>query len=93
MNLGQPVATNFSMEIVSAREHGLLNSLMHLAWTGSWALSTSFGGALIEKHGYELPFYLTIGLYTLSALLYYVFFHGYEEKRGNVFIINNGLNK
>ena len=93
MNLGQPVATNFSMEIVSEREQGLLNSLMHLAWTGSWALSTSFGGALIEKHGYELPFYLTIGLYILSASLYYLFFHGYEEKKGHVFVINNGVNK
>lgn len=87
MNLGQPVASNFSLELVSRQEHGLVNSLLFMAWTGSWTISTSVGGILIERYGYEIPMIITASLYTLSALLYFAFFRKDEFKENGVFVI------
>jgi predicted MFS family arabinose efflux permease len=93
MNMGQPVSTNFSMEVVSEREQGLVNALMMLAWTGSWTFSTSFGGSLIESHGYELPMMITIFLYVLASVLYYIFFRKAETKENGLYVVNvDGLN-
>ncbi len=93
MNMGQPVSTNFSMEVVTEKEQGLVNALMMLAWTGSWTFSTSFGGTLIEKHGYELPMLITIALYVLASVLYYIFFRKAETKENGLYVVNfSGLN-
>jgi len=80
MNLGQPIGTNFSMEMVGKSEHALVNALLMLAWTSSWMISTVIGGRLIEKYGYTLPLMITVGLYILSSILYYIFFRNSELK-------------
>ncbi len=90
MNMGQPVSTNFSMEIVTEKEQGLVNALLMLAWTGSWTLSTNIGGALIEKHGYEIPMLIAITLYMASAISYYVFFRKSETKENGLYVVNAG---
>ncbi len=82
MNLGQPIGTNFSMEMVGKSEHALINALLMLAWTSSWMFSTAIGGRLIEIHGYTLPLMITVGLYLLSSILYYIFFRKSERKTG-----------
>ncbi len=88
MNLGQPIGTNFSMEVVSESEHALVNAMLMLAWTGSWMVSASVGGWLIEKYGYSLPFMITIVLYILSSLLYYLYFRNYERRTDSGFAID-----
>jgi MFS family permease len=86
MNMAQPIGTNFGMEMVSRSEHALVNALMTLAWTSSWMISTAIGGELIEKHGYTLPLLIAVGLYIVSAVLYYTFFRKSEKKAGGEFI-------
>ncbi len=82
MNLGQPIGSNFSMEMVGKSEHALVNALLMLAWTSSWMFSTAIGGRLIEGYGYTLPLMITVGLYLLSSILYYIFFRKSEKKTG-----------
>lgn len=88
MNLGQPIGTNFGMEVVSESEHALVNALLMLAWTGSWMISASVGGWLIEKYGYTPPFMITIILYILSSVLYYLYFRRYERKTDSGFAVD-----
>ncbi len=82
MNLGNPIGRNFSMEMVTRTEQALVNALLMLGWTSSWMISTAFGGALIERHGYTLPMLITVALYITSSVLYYMFFRDSEVKNG-----------
>jgi MFS family permease len=81
MNMGQPISTNFAMEKVKEKEQALTNALLMLSWTGSWAVSANWGGKLIKAYGFTLPLLITIGLYVISSVLYYLFFSS-EEDRG-----------
>lgn len=79
MNMGQPVGTNFAMEMVPKSHHGLMNALLMFAWTSSWMVSTRIGGVVIEKYGYTISLLVAIVLYVVSALAYFVFFRKSEK--------------
>jgi len=79
MNMAQPVSNTFAMEAVPVEHQGLVNSLITVAWTGSWAISTSIGGAVIEHSGFVPSFWLAIGLYVVSAIFYFLFFAKHER--------------
>lgn len=91
MNMAQPVSTTFAMEAVAEEDHGLINSLATIAWTGSWAISAQIGGIIIEKHGFVPSFLLAIVLYAASAVLYYSFFSKSERSgTGKISAISPG---
>lgn len=79
MNLGQPIGTNFAMEMVPKSHHGLMNALLMFAWTSSWMISTRVGGAVIEHYGYTISLLVAVVLYVISALSYYLFFRKSES--------------
>jgi MFS family permease len=81
MNMNQPLSANFAMESVRKEEHAVTNSLLLVAWTGSWALSVRIGGILIERYSYTPSFIIAIVLYVLSSVLYYYFFKNIEAER------------
>jgi MFS family permease len=87
MNMGQPIGTNFAMEMVPEKAHALANSLMMIAWTSSWAVSTRLGGWVIEHHGYTPSFLITIGFYMASSFLYYYYFSKSEAREGKTYRI------
>ncbi|SYZ73250.1 putative permease (Major facilitator superfamily) [Candidatus Zixiibacteriota bacterium] len=87
MNMAQPLGSNLSMELVSKAEHALVNALLTLAWTGSWMISTAIGGHLIDRYGYTLPLLIAVGLYIISAILYYLFFRGTERNAGRGYMV------
>lgn len=87
MNLGQPIGTNFGMEMVGESEQAFVNALLMFGWNSSWMLSAIIGGRLIEAHGYTLPLMITAGLYMLSSILYYIFFKRSERKTDNGFMV------
>jgi MFS family permease len=78
MNMSHPIATNFAMEIVDEDQQAITNSFLMLAWEGSWAISTNAGGQLIESFGFTLPMLITVSLYVVSSLLYYMFFRKHQ---------------
>jgi len=88
MNMGQPIGTNFAMEMVPKDMHGLTNSITMIAWTSSWAISTQSGGWVIEHYGYAPSFLITVGFYVASAVLYYYYFSKSETKTGHTYQIN-----
>jgi len=88
MNMGQPIGTNFAMEMVTEEVHALVNSLTMIAWTSSWAVSTQLGGWVIEHHGYTPSFLITIGFYMASAFLYYYYFSKSETRDGRAYRIH-----
>ena len=81
MNMGQPISTNFAMEKVKEKEQALTNALLMLSWTGSWAVSANLGGKLIEAYSFTPPLLITVGLYMLSSVLYYIFFSSEEDTK------------
>ena len=87
MNMGGPIGTNFGMEMVQKSEQPFVNALLMFGWNSSWMISTIIGGMLIEKHGYTLPLMITVGLYMVSSILYYIFFKDSERKTGTTYVI------
>jgi predicted MFS family arabinose efflux permease len=81
MNMSQPISTNFAMEKVKEKEQALANALLMLAWTGSWAVSANLGGRLIKAYAFTPPLLITVGLYVISSVLYYIFFSSEEDKK------------
>jgi predicted MFS family arabinose efflux permease len=81
MNMGQPISTNFAMEKVKEKEQALTNALLMLSWTGSWAISANLGGRLIKAYGFTLPLLITVGLYVISSVLYYLFFSSEADQK------------
>ena len=51
-----------------------------VSWTGSWMVSAALGGRLIELYGYTVAMNLTIVLYVLSSIVFFVFFRHSEAK-------------
>ena len=74
MNLNIPVSANFEMELVKPKEQAFTNAISTLSWQGAWTISAWVGGAIIEKYSFAWSFYITIVLYFMSAISYYIFF-------------------
>lgn len=81
MNMNQPLASHFAMEVVPERDHAVTNSLLALAWFVAWSVSADIGGALIERHGYNPPLLLAAGLYVAASILFWGFFKNVSEAR------------
>ncbi|HEX2517837.1 MAG TPA: MFS transporter, partial [Chloroflexota bacterium] len=74
MNMAFPLQTSFTMGALRPALRGKGNALLILAGNVSRAASTLAGGALIERSGYRLPYLLTTAIYTLGALLFWIWF-------------------
>jgi predicted MFS family arabinose efflux permease len=73
MNMNHPLQTNFAMEVVSADQQAVTNSLRMLVWNLSWMISTQVGGWIIERRGFTLPMLTTIALYLIASVVTYAF--------------------
>lgn len=80
MNMGSPIVTNLSLELSEKSEHGLVNALLMVSWTSSWMLSTAVGGSLIHNFGYTITMDITVVLYLISTLVFFLFFKSAETK-------------
>ena len=76
MNMNQPVSNAFAMEIVPEDQQTVTNSFRTFSWNLAWMITTSLGGWLIERRGYAMNMFLTMGLYLLAASLFWTFFSG-----------------
>jgi predicted MFS family arabinose efflux permease len=81
MNMNQPLASHFAMEVVPERDHAVTNGLLALSWFIAWSVSADIGGTLIERNGYTLPLLIAAGLYVAASLLYGYFFRHVSEAR------------
>ena len=81
MNMNQPLASHFAMEVVRKEEHAITNSVLSLAWFVTWSISADIGGALIQRKGYTEPLLIAAALYVGASVLYYAFFRSVAESR------------
>ncbi|MEA2031934.1 MAG: MFS transporter [candidate division Zixibacteria bacterium] len=83
MNLGMPIVVNLGMELSDKKEQGLVNALLMVSWTSSWMVSTAIGGMFIERYGYTFTMNITIFLYFISSIAFYLFFRKIETRSHN----------
>jgi predicted MFS family arabinose efflux permease len=81
MNMNQPLASHFAMEVVRERDHAVTNSLLALSWFVAWAISADIGGAMIERTGYTTPLLIAACLYVVASVLFWLFFRKVDEGR------------
>lgn len=81
MNMSSPIQNLFNMEAVPPENRELANSLTAFSWNGAWTISAFLGGTIIHRYSFNLSFYLTIGLYLASSLVYFFFFRNFEKRR------------
>ncbi len=74
MNLAWPLYNNFAMEMVPDDQRAGTNSVMQLAWSGSWMVSANIGGHIIQNYGFTAVMLVTVGLYVLSTTTAWWFF-------------------
>ena len=88
MNMAWPMYNNFAMEIVPADQQAGTNSVLSLAWSGSWMISTSVGGFIIQHYGFTWVMLMTVSLYLGSTVLAWAIFrHRISVGRGQAYII------
>ena len=83
MNMGVPINNNFSMELSEKGEQGLVNALLMISWTGSWMFSVAIGGNIIERYGYTVVLNISVALYVLASLAYFIFFSRVEKRHSD----------
>ena len=81
MNMSSPIYQTFVMEHVEPSARATVASLVSMAWSFGWAFSPTISGYLQVQYGFGPPFLGTIILYTISTIMYYVFFLRGRERR------------
>jgi predicted MFS family arabinose efflux permease len=79
MQASTPLVQAFTMEVLPRELRARATSLTNMAWNVGWATSATFAGALIERFGDTVPFYITATLYLTAATTFYLAFRGTPE--------------
>jgi MFS family permease len=79
MNMANPILNSFKLEIVSAQQRSIINSVMWMACYTFVGIGTYAGGLMMAGGKNRMPFLVTGILYALTAALYYVFFNKVEK--------------
>jgi predicted MFS family arabinose efflux permease len=85
MNMANPILNSFKLEIVSAEQRSIINSVMWMACYTFVGIGTYAGGLMMAGGRNSMPFLVTGIFYALTAVLYYVFFNEVEKAgRANI---------
>jgi MFS family permease len=79
MNMIQPVQSAFTMEVIPPQLRATVSSFTNTTWSVAWAASAAIGGELIIRAGYPPIFLIAAVAYTLSTLLFVLYFRGYRK--------------
>ncbi len=79
MNMANPILNSFKLEIVSAEERSIINSVMWMACYTFVGIGTYAGGLMMAEGKNSMPFLVTAIFYALTAVFYYVFFNKIEK--------------
>ncbi len=74
MNMSGPIFSTFMMEQVDPSSRAMVASLANMAHNFGWAFSPAISGYIQVNYGFGPAFLLTILLYAVSIVLYYVVF-------------------
>ncbi len=73
-SIAQPLRTQLSMELVTARERGTTAGFTHTAFDLGGGVGAGMAGLLITAGGFTTAFSMAAALILVPAVLYYVFF-------------------
>ncbi len=79
MNMSNPVASGFSMEIVTAEKRGKMSSLMRIADNVTRSGSAAVAGYIMANWSYEVPYFFTATLYLLASWVYWRAFRQWDR--------------
>lgn len=79
MNMANPVLSSMAMDLVEEKDRTLMSSIFSLTDNLFRALGTQAGGIIMMAISYNMPYYITVVLYLMSAILIYFVF-GKNEK-------------
>ncbi len=82
MNMSNPIASNFSMEITDSSKRGKMSSLMRISDSTARSLSAAAAGYIMSRWSYETPYFITAGFYLLASFIYWRAFRGREKGVG-----------
>ncbi|NOT33046.1 MAG: MFS transporter [Candidatus Eisenbacteria bacterium] len=80
MQATTPLFSAFVMEALPINLRARATSLINLMWNAGWAASATAAGFLIERFGYDKPFYVTACLYLVGATWFYLRFRSLDVK-------------
>ena len=81
MNATMPIGQTLRMELVPSSWRPNLQALNSSAMSFGRATSVQFAGQLFDQGLYLIPFWLTLGFYSLQIVLYALFFRHAEKHR------------
>lgn len=74
MNMSYPISSCFTMEITPTEQRASVASLVGMAQNLSRAGSAIFGGWLMEKTNYSVPYFITAILYLIASIYFWKVF-------------------
>ncbi len=78
MNMAVPLYHAFALEQIRESEHGIVNSVLELAWNMGWAIGPYISGVVQQSSGFTPLFIATAVLYALANLVTWRFFRKRE---------------
>jgi len=81
MNMSGPIYQTFVMEKVEPSSRAMVASLVNMSSNFGYAFSPTISGILQVSYGFGPPFLGTIGLYSISVFLYWLFWWRKREVR------------
>jgi MFS family permease len=86
MQASTPLVQTFVMESLPPALRARASSLVNLVWNVGWAASATFAGVLIQRFGYDVPFYVTATLYGIAAITFYTAFRNTRERGEEILV-------
>ena len=83
MQASTPLVQAFVMEALPLSLRARSTSLNNMVWNGGWAVSATLSGVIIQRFGYDVPFYITATLYAIAATTFYLSFRGMVTEVGS----------
>lgn len=80
MNMSNPVASGFSMEVVEPEKRGKMSSLMRIADNVTRSGSAAVAGYIMANWSYEVPYFFTAILYVLASVIYWRAFRSWDRE-------------
>ncbi|MCC6652956.1 MAG: MFS transporter, partial [Candidatus Eisenbacteria bacterium] len=84
MQAATPLLQTFIMEALPVPLRARATSTINLVWNIGWAASAVMAGAVIERFGYAMPFYMTAVLYAVAAGTFWFAFRNVPEQGSGV---------
>ena len=79
MQMSSPLVTSYAMEQIPPALRARAQAIDNMCWYIGWAVSAALSGQVMERFGFEWPYYLTAFFYGVSAITFWAYFRSRES--------------